>query len=364
MEKWHAAKPEVDRERPRVAAREEARRASAAAQAPPQYTEVFGRALVEEARRDQRVIGITAAMAGGTGLSLLAARGARPVLRRGHRRAARRAVRGRARARGHEAGGGDLLAPSSSAAYDQIVHDVCLQKLERHASAWTAPGLVGDDGPTHHGSYDISYLRALPNIVVMAPRDEAHARPHAAHRDRARRPGRDALSARRRGRRAAARRAPRTIRDRHAARSSSRASGWRWSATAPACRSRSTPPPCCASAGVDPTVCDARFAKPLDRELLHSLAASPRAARDRRGERARRRLRLGGAGAALRLGTLAGGPARDPLRPPRPLRDPRQARPAARGDRPHRRSGSRNGCSARSTAARRYATPEHEPQAA
>src|SRR5688572_32600294 len=57
-------------------------------------------------------------------------------------------------------------------AYDQIVHDVCLQKLNV-VFAMDRAGLVGDDGPTHHGAFDISYLRSLPHIVVMAPRDEA-----------------------------------------------------------------------------------------------------------------------------------------------------------------------------------------------
>jgi 1-deoxy-D-xylulose-5-phosphate synthase len=57
-------------------------------------------------------------------------------------------------------------------AYDQIIHDVCLQGLDV-TFAMDRAGLVGDDGPTHHGAFDISYLRPLPNIVVMAPRDEA-----------------------------------------------------------------------------------------------------------------------------------------------------------------------------------------------
>jgi len=57
-------------------------------------------------------------------------------------------------------------------AYDQIVHDVCLQKLNV-VFAMDRAGLVGDDGPTHHGAFDIPYLRCLPNIVLMAPRDEA-----------------------------------------------------------------------------------------------------------------------------------------------------------------------------------------------
>jgi 1-deoxy-D-xylulose-5-phosphate synthase len=57
-------------------------------------------------------------------------------------------------------------------AYDQIVHDVCLQKLDV-VFAMDRAGLVGDDGPTHHGAFDIAYMRCLPNLVLMAPRDEA-----------------------------------------------------------------------------------------------------------------------------------------------------------------------------------------------
>jgi 1-deoxy-D-xylulose-5-phosphate synthase len=57
-------------------------------------------------------------------------------------------------------------------AYDQIVHDVCLQSLNV-VFAMDRAGLVGDDGPTHHGAFDIAYLRCLPNVVLMAPRDEA-----------------------------------------------------------------------------------------------------------------------------------------------------------------------------------------------
>jgi 1-deoxy-D-xylulose-5-phosphate synthase len=57
-------------------------------------------------------------------------------------------------------------------AYDQLVHDICLQRLNVIV-AMDRAGLVGDDGPTHHGAFDIAYLRCLPNIVLMAPRDEA-----------------------------------------------------------------------------------------------------------------------------------------------------------------------------------------------
>jgi len=138
---------------------------------PPAYTSVFAKALVAEATKDKRVIGITAAMAGGTGLNELAEalpeqyfdvgiaeqdavlfaaglalQGAKPVCA--------------------------IYSTFLQRAFDQIVHDVCLQQLNV-VFAMDRAGLVGDDGPTHHGSYDISYLRPLPHIVLMAPRDEA-----------------------------------------------------------------------------------------------------------------------------------------------------------------------------------------------
>jgi 1-deoxy-D-xylulose-5-phosphate synthase len=168
MEKWHAAKPKsIANGAPAPAA---AAPAGAAAPA-PQYTQVFGEALVREARRDDRVLGITAAMNSGTGLNLLqhelpdryfdvgiaeqqavllasglALQGCRPVVA--------------------------IYSTFLQRAYDQIVHDVCLQKLNV-TFAMDRAGLVGDDGPTHHGVFDIAYLRCLPNIVLMAPRDEA-----------------------------------------------------------------------------------------------------------------------------------------------------------------------------------------------
>ncbi|HSK49156.1 MAG TPA: 1-deoxy-D-xylulose-5-phosphate synthase, partial [Solirubrobacterales bacterium] len=124
--------------------------------APPQYTQVFAEAMVAEARRDERVIGITAAMAGGTGLqeladevpgqyydvgiaeqnalllaSGLALQGAKPVCA--------------------------IYSTFLQRAFDQIVHDVCLQDLDV-TFAMDRAGLVGDDGPTHHGAFDVSYF--------------------------------------------------------------------------------------------------------------------------------------------------------------------------------------------------------------
>jgi len=184
MEKWHAAKPKSivngapaakpvpvkESDSPEAIAPERLEKPPAAG-APPQYTQVFADAIVAEAERDRRVVGITAAMAGGAGLqkladelpeqyydvgiaeqnavllaSGLALQGAKPVCA--------------------------IYSTFLQRAYDQIIHDVCLQQLDV-TFAMDRAGLVGDDGPTHHGAFDVSYLRPLPNMVVMAPRDEA-----------------------------------------------------------------------------------------------------------------------------------------------------------------------------------------------
>jgi 1-deoxy-D-xylulose-5-phosphate synthase len=168
MEKWHAAKPNsIANGMPAVAAR----KPSGGKPAPPQYTQVFGNALVEECRRDKRVIGITAAMNSGTGLNIL--QRAMPDRYFDVGIAEQQAI---LFAAGLALEGAKPVAAIYSTflqrAYDQIVHDVCLQKLNV-VFAMDRAGLVGDDGPTHHGAFDIAYLRCLPNIVLMAPRDEA-----------------------------------------------------------------------------------------------------------------------------------------------------------------------------------------------
>jgi 1-deoxy-D-xylulose-5-phosphate synthase len=132
---------------------------------------VFGNALVDECRRDDRVIGITAAMNSGTGLNILQRELPGRYFDVGI--AEQQAV---LFAAGLALEGCKPVAAIYSTflqrAYDQIVHDVCLQKLNV-VFAMDRAGLVGDDGPTHHGAFDIAYLRCLPNIVLMAPRDEA-----------------------------------------------------------------------------------------------------------------------------------------------------------------------------------------------
>ena len=138
---------------------------------PPAYTSVFAKALVSEAKLDKRVIGITAAMAGGTGLDKLAEEVPGQYYDVGI--AEQDAV---LFASGIALQGGKPVCAIYSTflqrAFDQIVHDVCLQELNV-VFAMDRAGLVGDDGPTHHGAFDISYFRPLPNIVLMAPRDEA-----------------------------------------------------------------------------------------------------------------------------------------------------------------------------------------------
>jgi len=168
MEKWHAAKPKS------IANRVPAKSTGAAKPAPPTWTEVFGHGIVEECRRDARVVGITAAMNSGTGLNILQKEMPERYFDVGI--AEQQAV---LFAAGLALSGSRPVAAIYSTflqrAFDQIVHDVCLQNLPV-TFCMDRAGLVGDDGPTHHGVFDIAYLRPLPNITLMAPRDEAMLR--------------------------------------------------------------------------------------------------------------------------------------------------------------------------------------------
>jgi 1-deoxy-D-xylulose-5-phosphate synthase len=183
MEEWHAAKPHsivdgrpaapkpvpvTETDSPEGIERLEK---PPAAGSPPQYTKVFADAMVAEAKRDPRVIGVTAAMAGGTGLQQLADEAPDQYYDVGI--AEQNAV---LLACGLALQGAKPVCAIYSTflqrAYDQIIHDVCLQGLDV-AFAMDRAGLVGDDGPTHHGAFDVSYFRPIPNVVVMAPRDEA-----------------------------------------------------------------------------------------------------------------------------------------------------------------------------------------------
>jgi 1-deoxy-D-xylulose-5-phosphate synthase len=141
---------------------------------PPKYQDVFAQTVIELARDDPRIVAITAAMPTGTSLAKfqaayperffdvgiaeqhavtfaagLAAEGMRPVV--------------------------GIYSTFLQRAYDQIVHDVCLQRLPV-TFAIDRAGFAGDDGRTHHGVFDISYLRCLPNLTIMAPKDENELR--------------------------------------------------------------------------------------------------------------------------------------------------------------------------------------------
>ncbi|GGB33972.1 1-deoxy-D-xylulose-5-phosphate synthase [Roseibium aquae] len=137
----------------------------------PTYTKVFGTALIEEAKRDPKVIGITAAMASGTGIAQFAK--AFPERSYDVGIAEQHAV---TFAAGLAAAGMKPFCAIYSTflqrAYDQIVHDVALQDLPVRFAIDRA-GLVGADGPTHAGAFDIAYLSNLPGFTVMAAADEA-----------------------------------------------------------------------------------------------------------------------------------------------------------------------------------------------
>jgi 1-deoxy-D-xylulose-5-phosphate synthase len=141
---------------------------------PPAWTKVFSDALIQLAGQDPRIVGITAAMAGGTGLDRfqqafperfydvgiaeqhavtfaagLSTEGVKPVVA--------------------------IYSTFLQRAYDQIVHDVCVQNLDV-TFVLDRAGIVGADGATHQGLYDFAYLRTLPNTIVMAPKDENELR--------------------------------------------------------------------------------------------------------------------------------------------------------------------------------------------
>lgn len=142
--------------------------------APPSYTSVFSKALVELGNKNKKIVAVTAAMPEGTGLKQfaehypdrffdvgiaeehavtlaagMAANGMRPVVA--------------------------IYSTFAQRAYDQLLHDVCLQNLPV-VMCLDRAGLVGADGSTHHGAFDLSYLRSMPNMTIMAPKDENELR--------------------------------------------------------------------------------------------------------------------------------------------------------------------------------------------
>ncbi len=137
---------------------------------PPSYTSVFGRTLTTLAAMDERVVGITAAMPAGTGVEMMAEKFPDRVYdvgiaeQHGVTMAAGMASRG---LRPFVA----IYSTFLQRAFDQVLHDVALQDLPVTLCLDRA-GVVGEDGPTHHGTFDLSYLRMIPNMTIMAPKDE------------------------------------------------------------------------------------------------------------------------------------------------------------------------------------------------
>ena len=140
----------------------------------PSYTQVFGSSLVDEAQRDEKIVGITAAMPSGTGIDMFGEAFPERTFDVGI--AEQHAV---TFAAGLASDGYKPFVAIYSTflqrAYDQVVHDVSIQKLPVRFPIDRA-GLVGADGPTHAGSFDIAYLSCLPGFVVMAAGDEAELR--------------------------------------------------------------------------------------------------------------------------------------------------------------------------------------------
>ena len=138
---------------------------------PPSYSKVFGQTLVKLCEQNSNIVGITAAMATGTGLDLLQKALPQQYIDVGI--AEQHAV---TLAAGMAADGLRPVAAIYSTflqrAYDQLIHDVGIQNLPV-CFVMDRAGIVGADGPTHQGQYDISYLRCIPNFTVMAPKDEA-----------------------------------------------------------------------------------------------------------------------------------------------------------------------------------------------
>jgi 1-deoxy-D-xylulose-5-phosphate synthase len=141
---------------------------------PPTYTETFGKTMCELMERDEKIVALTAAMPDGTGVDKILERFPERAFDVGI--AEQHAVTFCA---GMACEGLKPVAAIYSTflqrGFDQIIHDVCLQNLNV-TFAMDRAGIVGADGPTHHGLLDIAYLRSYPNIVLMAPKDEAEMR--------------------------------------------------------------------------------------------------------------------------------------------------------------------------------------------
>jgi 1-deoxy-D-xylulose-5-phosphate synthase len=232
---------------------------------PPSYTKVFARTVIELAKQDPRIVAITAAMPEGTGLDAfakaiperffdvgiceqhavtfaagLATRGMRPVVA--------------------------IYSTFLQRAYDQIFHDVSLMKLPV-VFALDRGGLVGADGPTHHGAFDLSYLRIFPELIVMAPKDEDELRHMLATALAADRPA-AVRYPRGSGYGVAMEGTPRPLPIGKAEVLRRGADGLVWAIGTLASEALVAARTLAAQGGLDLTVVNARFVKPLDVELL------------------------------------------------------------------------------------------------
>lgn len=138
------------------------------------FTSVFGKTILEMAEKDDRIVAITAAMPSGTGLSEFASRFPRRFYDFGIAESAAVVTAAGMASQGLR----PIVAIYSTflqRAYDMIIHDVALQNLPV-IFALDRAGIVGGDGPTHHGTFDLSYLRMIPELIIMAPRNEEELR--------------------------------------------------------------------------------------------------------------------------------------------------------------------------------------------
>ncbi|WP_340108017.1 1-deoxy-D-xylulose-5-phosphate synthase [Pikeienuella sp. HZG-20] len=235
----------------------------------PSYTKVFATSLISEAERDDRIVAITAAMPDGTGLNLFAERFPDRCFDVGIAE-----QHGVTFAAGLAAGGMKPFVAIYSTflqrAYDQVVHDVALQRLPVRFAIDRA-GLVGADGATHAGSFDIAFLANLPGFVVMAAADEAELR-HMVATARAIDDGPSAFRYPRGegvGVEMPERGAPLEIGRGRVVREGARVALLSFGARLQECLKAAE---ALDADGVSTTVADARFAKPLDRDLILRLA--------------------------------------------------------------------------------------------
>ena len=134
------------------------------------YTDLFGETMVQLAEEDPKIIAITAAMPDGTGLNSFSKRFPERFFDVGIAEQHALTFAAGLATEGYRPVAA-IYSTFVQRAYDQVFHDICLQKLPV-TIAMDRAGLVGDDGPTHHGVFDLSYLRHLPGITLMAPKDE------------------------------------------------------------------------------------------------------------------------------------------------------------------------------------------------